>query len=142
MNDKNLKLQWISIGVLATVVVIGVAIAVWFGFFKNDSNQQLNQVNNQTNDSQSNQVNNQTNQNLSPTPTSLPVDSMPWKLTLSKDEMKSSTNLVEGNLIYAVRDRDKEDAAYRRGTAMVYKRNLQNGTQTKILEFDDDNKNV
>ncbi len=120
-SDKNAKLKWIGVGVLATIAVISVVAAIWFGILKNESGS----------DQQTNQVNNQTNQNLSPTPTPLLIDSTAWEMTLSKGEVKSSANLIEENLIYAVKNEY---------TSTVYKRNLQSSTQTKILEFTENRK--
>lgn len=93
IGDKNSKSKWIGVGVLATLVIIGVVVAIWFGFLKNDSNQ-----------------------NVTPTPISSPVDSSVWELTLAKGEVKAQNNLVENNLIYAVK------SEY---TSTIYKKNLQ-----------------
>ncbi len=113
-NLKSAELKRFRIRILATLVVVGVLGAVWFVFLKNGSNQTPSRANDQA------------NQNSTPTPTPLLIDSSAWEMTLAKDEVTALTNLAESNLVYAVKNEH---------TSTVYKRDLQSGTQTKILEF-------
>lgn len=120
IEDKKSKLKWIGVGTLATLVLVGIIAFAWFGFQKkNDEN--VNQVSNQPNQTQ----------NIIPTPTPFPIDSNAWEISLAKDEIKASLNLIENSFVYAVK------SEYR---SVVYKRNLQNGTQIKLLEFDESSK--
>src|SRR3989338_6298911 len=121
VGDKKLKLKWISVGVLATLILVGVIAFAWFEFQKTGNDKNTNQISNQPNQTQP----------FTPTPTSFPIDSTVWEISLAKDEVKASPNLVENNLIYAVKNEY---------ISTVYKRNLQNSIQTKLLEFDESRK--
>lgn len=55
----------------------------------------------------------------------------PWEVSLANEEMKASAGLIEKSFIYAIKNE------YR---STVYKRDIQSGTQTKILEFDESKK--
>jgi len=118
---KKFKLKWIGVGVLATLILVGVIAFTWSEFQKKGNDENVNKISNQPNQTQL----------TSPPTTTFPIDSTPWEISLAKDEVKTHSNLVENNLIYAV----KSD--YR---STVYKRNLQSGTQTKLLEFDESRK--
>jgi len=121
VEDKKLKLKWVGIGVFATLIFVGIIAFAWFEFQKNGNDKNTNRVNNLSSQTSS----------TAPTTTSSPIGSNVWKLSLTADEYKASSNLVENNLIYAVKNE------YR---SVVYKRNLQNGTQIKLFEFDESNK--
>jgi len=118
VEDKKLKLKWVSVGVLAMLILVGVIVFAWFEFQKKGSDKNINQISSQPNQTQP----------IVPTPTPFPIDSNAWEMSVAKDEVKVSPNLVENNLIYAVKNE------YR---STVYKRNLQTGIQTKLLEFDE-----
>lgn len=116
MRNKYTKFKWIGVRVLAILILVGITVFAWVGFQNKGSNKNINTI--------SNKKPEQT-QNITPTP--MPVDSSAWEMSLPKDEIKISNNQSENYLIYAVKNE------YR---SVVYKRNLQNGTQTKLFEFD------
>jgi len=64
--------------------------------------------------------------NQSSTSGGLPINSVVWEINFPKDEVKPSVDLIEENLIYAI----KNDYI-----STVYKRNLKSGEQVEILEF-------
>lgn len=119
-GDKNAKLKWAGVGVLSTLILVVVVVFVWFQS-QGRQNKDINQINNQQNQTQ----------NVTSTPTVFSIDSNAWELSLAKDEIKASSGLIENNLIYAVKNEY---------TTIVYRRNVQGGTQTKILEFDENRK--
>jgi len=121
VEDKKSKRKWVGVGVLAMLILVGVIVFAWFEFQKKSNDKNINQINNQPNQTQP----------ITPTPTPFAIDSNAWEVPLTKDEAKTPSNLVESNLIYAVK------SEYR---SIVYKRNLQNGTQIKLLEFDESSK--
>lgn len=121
VEDKKFKLKWVGVGVFAVLILVGVIAFAWFEFQKKSNDKNINQISNQPNQTQP----------ITPTPTPFPIDSNAWEVSLTGDEAKTSSNLVDSNLIYAVK------SEYR---SIVYKRNLQNGTQTKLLEFDESSK--
>lgn len=95
VEDKKLKLKWVSVGVLAMLILVGVIVFAWFEFQKKGSDKNINQISSQPNQTQP----------IVPTPTPFPIDSNAWEMSVAKDEVKVSPNLVENNLIYAVKKR-------------------------------------
>lgn len=122
-KDNHLKFKWLGVGVLLTLIIVVTGFYLMGGVQKQKDNTGVGQVNKPT-----------YTQNISPSPTLVPakpIDPNAWGITVSKGEIKASSDLVENNLIYATK------SEYR---STVYKRNLQTGTQTKILEFDEQKK--
>src|SRR3989344_2997526 len=120
VENKKSILKWVGVAILATLILVAVVAFAWFQSQKTQ-NENINQVSNQQNQTQ----------NITPTPTVTPIDSNAWELSLAKDEVKAPSNLIENNLIYATKNEY---------TSTVYRRNLQSGAQTKILEFDENRK--
>lgn len=109
------KIKWIGVGVLLTLALIGIFIFVWFSFQKISLQKNIVQDTNQPSQTQ--------------TPSSTPnIDSGVWKIELANEETKTASNLIENYLIYATKNEYK---------VIVYKKNLQNGSQTKILEYNE-----
>lgn len=120
-KDNYLKFKWFGLGVVLTLIIVVAGFYLTSAVQKqNNSIGVVGQVNKPT-----------YTQNISPTPTPIPlkpIDPNAWVISISKGETVSTHALIENNLVYALKNEYK---------STVYKRNLQNSSQTKILEFDE-----